>query len=204
LQTLVAFLDTHPQVGAAGPRLLNSDGSLQLSCHPLLTPTREFWRLLFLDRLLPRATYPIQHWGDELVREVEVIKGACLVLRHDMLDEIGLLDERYFLYTEEMDLCHRMAQAGWMLCWVPQASVVHHGAASTRQAAEAMYLQLYRSKIQFQRKFWGPQRARWFKILIAVAYAPRWALFAAARIFDPSQAARARIYASLLAQLRYM
>ncbi len=204
LQLLVAYMHLHPTVGAAGPRLLNADGSLQASCHPLLTPGREFWRLMFLERVVRRATYAVERWDPVLPREVEVIKGACMVVRRAVLDQVGLLDDRYFMYSEEMDLCYRISQAGWALYWVPQAQVVHYGGVSTRQMADAMYIELYRSKIQFWKKFGGARRARWFKVLIAVAYIPRWALFSIARIFDRTQTERARIYGALLARLHSM
>ncbi|NLG52340.1 MAG: glycosyltransferase family 2 protein [Chloroflexi bacterium] len=201
---LVRMMDAHPEAGAAGPYLLNADGSLQPSCHPVLTPGRELWRLLFLERILSRATYPMERWDTTQPHRVEVIKGACLLLRRAALDQVGLLDERYFMYTEEMDLCHRIGQAGWLLYWVPQARVVHYGGASTRQMAEAMYLELYRSKIQFQRKFWGDGRARWFKALLYLAYGPRWLVTSVARLWNASLAPRARTYRQLLARLPAM
>ena len=76
------------------------------------------------------------------------------------------------MYTEEVDLCYRLAQPGWELWYVPAAVVTHYGEASSRQVGEAMYLQLYRSKIQFYRKFGGERRARLAKTLLALAYAP--------------------------------
>jgi GT2 family glycosyltransferase len=173
LAALTGFMETHPGAGAAGGRLLNPDGSLQESCTPMLTPEREFWRLLFLDPLWPRASYSMRRWHTASPRPVEVIKGACLLLRRQALDEVGLLDESYFLYTEEVDLCYRLAQAGWTCWWAPAAVVTHYGAASTRQVAEAMYVQLYRSKAQFYRKFGGAARARRFKRYLAIAYWPR-------------------------------
>jgi len=204
LETLVTFMDEHPEAGAAGPYLLNSDGTLQPSCHPLLTPEREFWRLLFLERMLPRATYPMARWDTQCPHEVEVIKGACLLLRRETLDQVGLLDERYFIYSEEMDLCYRIRRAGWRLYWVPQARVIHYGEASTRQMAEAMYVQLYRSKVQFQRKFGGEKRARWFKFLLALAYLPRWGVASLGQIFIREWKPRARTYWRLLMKLGNM
>jgi GT2 family glycosyltransferase len=202
LQALVAFMEGHPRAGACGPRLLNADGTLQPSCHPMLTPGREFWRLLFLERLWPRATYPQRGWDRHRPRQVEVIKGACLLLRRAALKQVGLLDERYFMYSEEMDLCYRLLRAGWELWWVPSAAVGHHGQASTDQAAEDMYLQLYRSKVQFYRKFGADRRARAFKALLALAYLPRWAVAATAGPFSgPKMQARARTYRRLLARL---
>ena len=204
LQALLAFMAAHPPAGACGARLLNADGSLQPSCQPMLTPEREFWRLSFLDMLLPRATYRMASWPVDQPRQVEIIKGACLLLRRAALDQIGWLDEAYFMYTEEVDLCYRLAQAGWELWWVPQAQVIHYGAASSKQAAEAMYLQLYRSKVQFYRKFGGEQRARRFKWLVRLAYWPR----LAAATLIPATATKLgnekHIYLRLLAELPKM
>ncbi len=201
LETLVAFMDARPQAGAAGPRLLNTDGSLQPSCHPMLTPGREFWRLLFLERISPRATYPMHRWNDQSPRQVEVIKGACLLLRRTALNQVGLLDESYFMYTEEVDLCYRLALAGWECWWIPQAAVIHHGEASSRQVAQKMYLALYRSKIQFYRKYGGEPQANRFKSLLRLAYWPRLIAAAIGAPFSPSLSARARIYRQFLSEL---
>jgi N-acetylglucosaminyl-diphospho-decaprenol L-rhamnosyltransferase len=201
LETLVEFMEVHPQAGGCGPRLLNPDGSLQSSCHPMLTPWREFWRLMFLDRLWRRATYVQERWDQETPRRVEVIKGACLLLRRAALNQVGLLDERYFMYTEEMDLCYRLSQAGWELWWVPRAVVRHYGQASAKQMAEAMYVQLYRSKVQFHRKYGSNRRARAFKILLALAYLPRWIVAPAGQVLAPGLRARAHTYRRLLTSL---
>ncbi|MBN1875885.1 MAG: glycosyltransferase family 2 protein [Anaerolineae bacterium] len=198
VEAMVSFMDEHPEAAGCGPRLLNADGSLQPSCHPVLTPGREFWRLMFLDRIWRRATYDQKHWDLSKPRRVEVIKGACLLLRRAALDQVGLLDAQYYMYTEEMDLCYRLLRAGWELWWVPWAEVTHYGEASTRQAAEEMYVQLYRSKAQFHRKYGGEREVRRFRRLLGLAYAPRWALVALGSLAAPSLAARARIYRSLL------
>ena len=201
LQTLIDFMDAHPEAGACGPRLLNCDGSLQPSVHPMLTPGRELWRLSFLEQLSPRATYPVQRWDTVTPRPVEVIKGACLLVRRSALHQIGLLDDRYFMYTEEVDLCYRLAQAGWQLWYVPQAVVTHFGEASSKQARAEMYIQLYRSKLQFYRKFGGESRVRQARVLLALAYAPRAASASAIAPIRPVWRPRARIYRRLLAEL---
>lgn len=179
LAALLDFLASHPQAAAVGPRLLNADGSLQPSCHPMLTPEREFWRLIFLDRLLPRATYPIHRWDAVTPRRVEAIKGACLLLRRQALHQVGWLDDAYFMYTEEVDLCYRLSQAGWELWYEPAAVVTHFGGASAGQMPDEMVMQLYRSKVHFYRKFGGEARAQRFKMLVRLAYWPR---FFAARL----------------------
>ncbi len=201
LAALVSFMDAQPQAGACGARLLNADGSLQPSCHPMLTPGREFWRLVFLDRLWLRATYPVRHWDAITSRRVEAIKGACLLLRRAALDHVGLLDESYFIYTEEVDLCYRLAQAGWELWYVPAAAITHYGEASSRQVAEAMYIQLYRSKVQFYRKFGGEARGRQARALLALAYAPRWLVATLGSPFSAGLRRQARTFRRLLAAL---
>lgn len=205
LHTLLHFMEDHPRCGGCGARLLNADGSLQPSCQPMLTPWREFWRLTFLDQVWRRSTYDMSHWDISQPHPVETIKGACLLARRAALDSpTSLLDDRYFMYTEEVDLCFRLMRGGWELYWVPQASVVHFGEASSNQAYTKMYVQLYRSKVQFYRKFGGDLRADRFKQLVAAAYWPR---FIAAKMiipFKPSLTRRAETFRLLLDELPTM
>jgi N-acetylglucosaminyl-diphospho-decaprenol L-rhamnosyltransferase len=196
VSTLVAELAADPRRCAVGPRLLNSDGSTQPSCHPVLTPWREFWRLCFLDRPVPLAHYPFELDSDGDPRRVQVLKGACVLFRHDALDEVGLFDERYFMYSEEMDLFLRLLRAGWTTYWVPAACVIHLGGQSTEKVADEMYVELYRSKAQFQAKFYGTAGALAFRVLVTLAYLPRWAW---ASLVGPRT--RARLYGRLLAAL---
>jgi GT2 family glycosyltransferase len=201
---MTQFMEAHPKAGACGPRLLNEGGTLQPSCYRMLTPTRELWRLLFLDRIARKATYPMHTWDTDTPRPVEVINGACLMLRRTSLDAVGLLDEDYFLYTEEVDLCLRLADAGWELWWIPQARVVHQGGASSRQVREAAFLQLYRSKVQFYRKFGGEGRASEFKRYIRIAY---WLRVTVSYLLTPLSATfrgRARLYRRLLSEISEM
>ena len=170
----------------------------------MLTPEREFWRLVFLDRLWRRATYSMQDWDPAQPRRVEALKGACLALRREALDCVGLLDDSYFMYTEEVDLCHRLARGGWEVWWAPQAAVVHHGGASARQAPVEMYVQLYRSKTHFFRKFGGDAAAARYKRYLALAYGPRWAVAALGGIFWPRLRARRRLYRRFLSEIGRM
>ncbi len=172
LQRLIDFLDQKPDHGAVGPRTLNPDGSLQTSSYPIPTLFREFWRMFYLDRVIPIGTYPMHIWDLKKPREVDALLGACLMVRRRALDEVGLLDDQYFMYSEEIDLCFRLRQAGWKISWVPEAQIVHYGGQSTQQVADAMFLNLYRSKIHFFRKHYGNRRAWAYKqILYAAALA---------------------------------
>jgi GT2 family glycosyltransferase len=144
-------------------------------------------------------------WDVHTPREVEVIHGACLIIRRTSLPQgSALLDERYFMYTEEIDLCYRLATAGWKLNWIPEARVTHFGGASSRQAYDKMYVQLYRSKVQFYRKFGGEARARRFKSLVKLAYWPRYAAARLAQTFWRSTSSRAQTFNQLLIELPEM
>ncbi len=196
--TLVGFMDACPAAGAAGPRLLNPDGSLQLSCSPTPTLAREFWRLFHLDPIWPRGTYAMDTWDADAVREVDVVGAACLLLRRDALEQAGLLDEDYFMYSEEDDLCHRLAAHGWRRYWVPRATVVHYGGQSTRQRRAAMFQQLYRSRLLFFRKRHGPFQSGLYKLLLVAAAAAR---VLASHAIRPAETNAADNYRRLLREL---
>jgi GT2 family glycosyltransferase len=205
LQNLLDHMEAHPRCGAGGARLLNADGTLQPSGQPMLTPGREFWHLIFLDQVWRRASYDMKRWDVNTPRTMEVIKGACLLVRRAALENVGLLlDEQYFMYTEEVDLCYRLLQAGWVLAWIPHAIVTHYGGASSKQAYTAMYVQLYRSKFQFFRKYGGEARVRRYRVLLRLAYGPRWLMATIGALFKPSLAARATTFRSLLQELPTM
>lgn len=155
LESLVVFLDENAEVGAVGSRLLNPDGTLQPSCFPFPTLTKEFWRLLHLDLFLKYGVYDMNSWDITKPQAVQVIQGASLMIRKEVYDQVGGFDESYFMYTEEVDLCYRISRAGWSLYWVPGSQVLHYGGQSTIQAAQDMFLNLYKSKLKFFRKYYG-------------------------------------------------
>ncbi|MGI5836288.1 MAG: glycosyltransferase family 2 protein [Chloroflexota bacterium] len=173
LESLVSFMEEHPFVGAAGAKLLNPDGTLQISCFPTPTLPRELWRLFHLDLLHPYACYPTNIWCTQAPLEVETAQGACLILRREALEQVGLLDEEYFIYSEEVDLCYRLRRQGWKVYWVPQAEVVHHGGQSTRQVASRMFLHLYQGKILFFRKHHCHTAAQLYKLILLSAASVR-------------------------------
>ena len=185
LQALVDFLGNHPKAGAAGARILNPDGSLQISSHPRPTLSRELWRLFHLDRLSPYAEYPRTKWEANQAQAVDVLIGACLLLRKEVLEQVGFLDEDYFMYSEEVDLCYRIQRAGWRLFWVPLAEVVHFGGQSTQQAPTEMFLNLYHGKIKYFRKHNGWSAAQVYKLILRVAALSR-LILAPFIVFEPS------------------
>ena len=169
IQTLLDDLNSRPAAGANGPRLLNWDLTLQSSCYPFPTLGRELWRLFHLDRIKPWGVYCQERWNLRQPREVDAIKGACILFRREALEQAGGFDPDFFMYTEEIDLCYRVKAAGWHLWWVPQSEVIHYGGQSTRLAADEMFLSLYHTKILFFRKHYGNRAARVYKLILRLA-----------------------------------
>ena len=146
IESLANYLDKNPEIGAVGPRLLNPDGTLQESAYPEPTLAREFWRMFHLDRIHIYAEYPMDKWSEEAAKEVDVLMGACLLIRRKALNQVGLMDEEFFVYSEEVDLCSRIRDYGWRISWLPTVEVIHLGGQSTQQVQQEMFLQLYRGQ----------------------------------------------------------
>lgn len=167
-QILLEFMDCHPSVGACGPLLLNGDASLQSSCDPEPTVSRELWRLLHLDKAIRYSVYDQKAWCRTRFHETDVLKGACMLIRCEALNQTGGFDEEYFFYSEEVDLCKRIRQNGWSIYWVPQATVTHLGGQSTRLVANEMFQNLYKYKLLYFRKHYGDFRANLYKCVLGI------------------------------------
>lgn len=160
LTLLSRYLDAHPDVGAVGPKLLNTDGSLQPSGIPFPNPWRDFWGHTGLWRLKPGLSAQKWHYGrEDFDREWETdsVTGACLMTRKEILDRVGLLEEAFFMFYEEIELCWRIRKAGYRVMFLPQSRVVHHWMGSVRQQSKAMTRRLYRSMGIYYRKTMGWQ-----------------------------------------------
>jgi len=155
--TLIRYLDEHPDVGAVGPRLLNMDGTLQYSCRRF--PgwlTIFFGRYSILTRLLPQNAvsrrYLYLDWDHGSVADVDWLTGACLMVRREVVESVGFLDEGYFLFVEDMDWCRRIRDARWKIVYVPDATLMHHVGASRGPAPPRVVLARHRSMFRYLRK----------------------------------------------------
>lgn len=173
LAALVSFMDAQPEAGAAGPLLLNPDGSLQDSCYPAPTIFRELWRLFHLDNLYALAQYRMHEWPRDTPRPVDTVQGACMIVRREVIEQSGAMDDSFFMYSEEVDWCLRIRRAGWHIYWVPGSRIIHFGAQSTRQVATSMFVQLYRGKLQYFRKHYGRVYALLYKVVLLAASVAR-------------------------------
>jgi N-acetylglucosaminyl-diphospho-decaprenol L-rhamnosyltransferase len=159
LRKLAAFMDAHPEAGACGPMLLNSDGSLQRNGAKFPTLLRDFLAVTGLRRLAMRRYELALGYGREdfdMLCEVDQVSGACLLVRGETMRQVGLLDERFFMFYEEVDWCYRIKRAGWKVYYVPEARVKHHWMGSVRQVSKQMTSRLFRSQLLYYRKTSGP------------------------------------------------
>jgi GT2 family glycosyltransferase len=159
LTLLVRFLDAHPETGAVGPMLLNSDGSLQHNGRRFPTPWREFLGHSGL-RNLNRAHFDrnLEYGRDDFdtLCEVDQVSGACMMVRGEAMRQVGMLDEDFFMYYEEVEWCWRIRKAGYKVFYVPESRVVHHWMGSVKQVSHAMTKRLFRSALTYYQKTGTP------------------------------------------------
>ncbi|MBM4028515.1 MAG: glycosyltransferase [Planctomycetes bacterium] len=157
IERTVKFMRTHPHVGIAGCKVLNRDGTLQLACRRSIpTPEVAFYRMTGLSRLFPRsrvmARYNMTYQNPDETQEVDAVSGAFLMIRRQVIEQIGLLDEQFFMYGEELDWCLRTKQAGWSVMYYPEAQIVHYKGQSTQYNSRRAAFEFYRAMVLFHRK----------------------------------------------------
>ncbi|RIK39237.1 MAG: glycosyltransferase family 2 protein [Chloroflexi bacterium] len=162
LDAMVALLDTMPTAGAVGGRLLNPDGSFQAGFANFSTLREEFLIATHLGELLWPG-YP-SHIDDRQVRTVGWLSSACLLVRRAALDQVGLLDESYFIYGDEADLQYRLQRAGWQVYYLPNAYTIHYGGRSMNRWSRRKMV--YRGKLLFYQKNYGPFRTGILRTLL--------------------------------------
>jgi len=168
IEALAVFLDAHPRVGAVGPRLLNIDGSVQTAAFRFPTLAMTLLDLFPPGQALPGRLYG-SWWHGRYPHEqcaeapfpIDHPLGACILARRTVVEQIGLLDERFFLYAEEVDWCYRIRQAGWAIWQDPRARVTHVGGAATSQFRSRMLIALYDSRLRLFRKHYSRRFLRW-------------------------------------------
>jgi hypothetical protein len=156
LGALVKFMDAHPDAGACGPMLLNEDGSLQPSGRPLPSVWRLFVDMTKLYRLWQRDVFEQRGRDYTQVGRVGEVSGAALLIRREAYERVGGLDEKLFAYYEDVDLCKRIGDAGYVIYYVPDAKVIHLWKRSSRAAPEQTYRAGQTSARYYFRKHHGP------------------------------------------------
>lgn len=177
LARMLDFMATHPDAGAAGPKLVLPDGSLDLACRRSFpTPEVSFYRMAGLSRLFPRSRrfgqYNLTYLNPDQVSEVDSVVGAFMLVRAEAIQQVGLMDEHFFMYGEDLDWAYRIRAAGWRVYYNPAVTVLHVKKASTRQNPRAQ-VEFYRAMSIFYRKHYAAQTPWWLHALIVGAVGAR-------------------------------
>jgi GT2 family glycosyltransferase len=153
LDTLVDFLAQHPEVGIVSPKVLNSDGTLQLQCRRgLPTLWGAFCYVSGLSRLFAKnpffTGYLLTHLDEDRPASVDAVSGACLMARREILDQIGYPDEGYFMFAEDLDWCCLARRAGWQVFYLPEARIIHFGGRGGTLSRP------FRATVEFHQSVW--------------------------------------------------
>jgi GT2 family glycosyltransferase len=157
VEGLLALLEEREEVGLVGPRTLNTDGSVQISFGPMLTPVREFFQRRLVRGVRERRRRHLER-AERLSRvehEPVWVSASCFLARREALLAVGGFDEEFFLYEEDVDLCVRLRAAGWSVLFTPQVEVVHRLGASMETARDRARLEYHRSHLRFYAKHNG-------------------------------------------------
>ncbi len=173
LTVMVAYLEKNPEVGAVGPQLLNPDGSVQSSRRRFPTLATGFFESTWLEGVAPgvlRRYYALD-LPDDRMADVDWLVGACIMVPRGVYEQIGGLDEAYFMYSEELDWCRRIKEAGWRVVYHPEARVVHHVGKSSEQAVTARHINFQRAKLRYFLKYHGRAAAGVLRNFLLASYA---------------------------------
>lgn len=173
LQRMVAYLNEHPQTGVVGAQLLYPDGRVQSSRRRFPTLLTAFFESTWLQPLAPPSVldrYYVRDRPDNATSEVDWVMGACLMTRREVVEQVGLLDEDYFMYSEELDWCRRIKDSGWGVVYLPAAQIIHHEGKSSEQAVTARHINFQRAKLRYFRKYHGRAAAMLLRIFLLLNY----------------------------------
>lgn len=173
LTTMCCYLEDHPDVGAVGPQVLNVDGSIQSSRRRFPSLATGLFESTWLEPFAPPAL--LQHYyaldlADNVESDVDWVIGACLMVPRAVIDRVGLLDEGFFMYSEELDWCHRIKDAGWRIVYYPEAKIIHHVGKSSEQAITARHINFQQSKLRYFRKYHGRTAAAGLRLFLLLNY----------------------------------
>ena len=175
LGEMLAYMDADATIGVAGPKLVLPDGSLDLACRRSFpTPEISFYRMVGLSRLFPRSRrfgrYNLTYLDPDVETEVDSVVGAFMLVRRAAIQQVGLFDETFFMYGEDLDWAFRIKQAGWKVRYNPRVAVTHVKRAASRQSRRAQR-EFYRAMLLFYRKHYRRTTPWWLHSLILLGLA---------------------------------
>jgi len=205
----VLFADGHPEAAVIGCMVLNPDRTLQPTCFMFPSLLNMLLSSTYLYKLFPRSKFfgreQMTWWDRDDVREVDVVTGCFMLVRREAVEQIGLLDERFFMYGEETDWCYRFKQVGWKVVFTPAAEIIHLGGESSKQIRAKMLVQLRLSILHFISKHYGWLSHKIASLLVVLFFAvriPVWLIvYAFGNDYRKIAAVKLRVYISGIKQV---
>jgi len=173
LLTMVAYMENHRDVGVVGGKLIYPDGSIQSSRRRFPNLITGLFESTWLEPFAPNRVLE-QYYAQDLAKDkpvdVDWLMGACLMVRSEVVGQIGLMDEAYFMYSEELDWCRRIKEANWRVIYLPSAVIMHHEGKSSEQAVVSRHINYQRAKLRYFRKYHGQYPAALIRIVLLFNY----------------------------------
>ena len=174
LHRMVEYMRAQPPVGAVGPKLLNSDSTVQPSRRRFPTLATGLVESTIIQRWFPSLpllrSFYVEDLSDNVIQEVDWLVGACILLRRQALHNVGGLDERFFMYFEEVDWFYRAKALGWRAVYLPEAQVIHHYGRSSAQDIVRRHSNFNSSKCKFYAKHWGTPIGLLLRLYLMITY----------------------------------
>lgn len=174
LVKIVDFMDQHPDAGGLGVKMVDGKGKfLPESKRGLPTPETSFYKIFGISRLLPKSKkfnrYHLGNLDNDSTHEIEILSGAFMMMRKKALDQVGLLDEAFFMYGEDIDLSWRIIQGGWKNYYYPDTCIIHYKGESTKKGSLNYVFVFYNAMVIFAKKHFSESNAKLFSFFIQVA-----------------------------------
>ena len=195
LDACLIFMRAHRCAGVVGPRVELPDGRLDLACRRgFPTPGNAFWKLTGIARRFPAnprfSGYNLTHLPEDHTSQVDAVSGAYMFTRLRAIDDAGLMDERFFMYGEDLDWAYRIKAHGWKVYYHPATTVRHLKGATTRRQSYRMIIAFYRAMWLFHRKHYAQRTARVLNWLVMAGIVARGAVAVVANVFRPADRKR--------------
>lgn len=171
---ILTFMDSHPEAGGLGVKMLDGQGNFAPeSKRGLPTPSVAFYKMFGFSRFFPKSKrfgkYHLSYLPEDQICEIDVISGAFMLMRKSVLDKIGMLDETFFMYGEDIDLSYRITKAGYKNYYFPETQIIHYKGESTKRSSLNYVVIFYKAMAIFSKKHFSGSNAFWFNALIHLA-----------------------------------
>jgi GT2 family glycosyltransferase len=197
ISDMVRFADENPQAAVVGCRVLNPDRTLQRTCFMFPSVLNMLLSSTYLYKLFPKSRFfgreQMTWWDRNDIRQVDVVTGCFMLVRREAIEQVGTMDEQFFMYGEETDWCYRFREKGWKVMFAPVGEIIHFGGQSAAQKPVAMIVQLRLSILKFIKKHYSRSAYLIARFLVTLFFAIRLPVWLAVALFRPTKRAEAAI-----------